>query len=63
MRIVKYGGEKTFITTCPNCLCDIEYTTKDIKNVQNYQEDYEIIRGFICPCCEGVVEPDYREVE
>lgn len=63
MRIVKYGAQKTFITTCPNCLCDIEYNTKDIKNMRNYQKDDEIVRGFICPCCEEVLEPDYKEVE
>lgn len=63
MRIVKYGVQKTFITTCPNCLCDIEYTLKEIKNVRNHQEDYQMVRGFICPCCEEVVEPDYKEVE
>lgn len=41
----------------------IEYTAIYKCRLSNHQKDYEMIRGFICPHCEEVVEPDYIEVE
>ena len=61
INILKHGNKKKFTVTCPDCGCEFEYETEDLKAdyslcLTSYPGQYR--RYIVCPECGKMIYHD-----